>query len=41
MIQLEPNQFPILRPLFREAEAFNLSVRAGADGHCAGLRLGR
>ncbi len=27
MIQLEPTQFAILRPLFRKAEAFNLSVR--------------
>jgi RimJ/RimL family protein N-acetyltransferase len=36
MIQLEPTQFTSLRPLFREAEAFNLSVKAVLMGSAPG-----
>jgi RimJ/RimL family protein N-acetyltransferase len=36
MIQLEPTQFTSLRPLFGEAEAFNLSVKAVLMGTAPG-----
>jgi RimJ/RimL family protein N-acetyltransferase len=36
MIRLQPDQFSNLRPLFREAEAFNLSVKAMLAGKAPG-----
>lgn len=36
MIQLQPDQFPALHPLFSEAEAFNLSVKAALMGAAPG-----